>query len=161
MTPWGFETAEVLLYSTTNTIILDLYEENGEWDIAGSEVKNYSRYMFYPAFYATSVSYHVSISLLPNWVWSTVRDLRLSYHSFSDNQRPLYTKIIWTSMTRLRLNLLLKSTGSNSVAKLNLLSLWLASFSFNFKELLVLCIHNSSSMKFIFQACIRKLAVSS
>ena len=43
ITPWGFTSTQVLLYSLDKEVNLQLYEENGEWEIVHSVVSNYSR----------------------------------------------------------------------------------------------------------------------
>lgn len=43
ITPWAYGNTEINLYASDTSIALDLFEENGEWELAESKVINYTR----------------------------------------------------------------------------------------------------------------------
>ncbi|XP_052802455.1 neuronal acetylcholine receptor subunit beta-3-like [Mya arenaria] len=42
-TSWSYSAAEVSLFTTSTSLLLDLYEENGEWDLVTAGLENYTR----------------------------------------------------------------------------------------------------------------------
>jgi len=43
ITPWGLDSTQMMLYSSSEKVNLQLYEVNGEWEIVHSVISNYSR----------------------------------------------------------------------------------------------------------------------
>lgn len=44
VTPWGFSSEEIKLFPYDTLLNMDLYEENGEWEILDAEIFNFTRF---------------------------------------------------------------------------------------------------------------------
>jgi len=43
VTPWGYSSEEITLFSSATAMDMELYEENGEWDVVEGDVLNHTR----------------------------------------------------------------------------------------------------------------------